>query len=177
MLRSMTIVSVSIGSVAFGCARLPVEAESMTKRHRIDDRVSLAVPSDWEIWEPSDDTLFVAAAPEFGRDDLQPHFFVTRDTTESRSSQESMVGNVAYLQSHQDGYVEHEIIQFDANGHDIACVVYDAPASEWVFRTKQYFIVVDGVEYLITCKMLPEQAAKWSGDFDRIAKSVKIIER
>lgn len=148
----------------------------ITSRYRIDDKVSLALPTDWEIWEPSDDVLFVAAAPEIGRDELQPHFFVMRNVTKAESSQEAMIGNVIFLQNHQDGYVEHEIIQFDVDGHEIACVTYDAPASDWVFRNKQYFLVVDGWEYLLTCKMLPEQAAKWSIDFDRIAESLKVFD-
>lgn len=176
MSKPLMAASVLIGSLVFGCAGSRESAEAMTNRQRIDDRVSLAIPSDWEIWEPSDDVLFVAAAPEIGRDDLQPHFFVTRASTESTSSQESMVGNVVYLQNHQDGYVEHEIIQFDVNGRDIACVTYDAPASDWVFRNKQYFLVVDGWEYLITCKMLPEQAARWSNEFDRIVQSLQIVD-
>ena len=147
-----------------------------TNPHRIDDRLSLTIPGDWEIWEPSDDVLFVAAAPEIGRDELQPHFFVERDVAKHDSSQSFMVGNVVYLQEHQTGYVEHGIEQLEVNGHTIASVAYDAPAWDWVFRNKQYFLVVDGLEYLITCKMLPEQAARWSQEFDRIVQSIQIAD-
>ena len=149
--------------------------EATTNRHSVDNRVSLALPANWEIWEPYDDVLFIAAAPEIGRDDLQPQVFVNRYPAETNSAQESMVGSVAYLRNHKDGYVEHECMQFDVNGCDVACVTYDVPAADWVFRNKQFFLDVDGWEYLITCKMLPEQAARWSNEFDRIVRSFRIV--
>jgi len=130
----------------------------MPARHNIDDRVSLAIPEDWEVWEASDDVLFVAAAPDIGRDGYQPHFFVIREVAENESSKNAMIGNVIYLQNHQEGYVEQgPIQQFEVDGRKMAGVAYDAPADDWVFRNQQYFLVADGWEYLITCKMLPEQ--------------------
>ena len=144
-----------------------------TKRHEIDQRISVEVPDDWEIWEASDDVQFVAAAPDMGRDDIQPHFFVSRDDSTYESLEEYLVGNVVYLRS-EEGYVEHNTEMLEANGCQIASLTYDAPAGDWIFTNKQYFLIVEGNAYLITCKMLPEQAAKWLGAFDRIVKSVRL---
>lgn len=141
----------------------------------IDDHVTLTLPDDWEIWEPSEDVLFVAAAPDIGRDDLQPHFFVQRNVAEHESSMDFMVANVIHLRE-QDGFVEHGLEYFDVNGHEMTSVAYDSPTANWVFRNQQYFLVVHGLEYLITCKMLPEQAAKWSQEFDNIMQSIEIAD-
>jgi|GEM_PF-2252712 len=143
-------------------------------RHQINNHLSLAIPDDWELWEPADDTLFVAAAPEMGQDDIQPHFFVSRSETENDSSEACMLGNLIHLRETQEGYTERSIEMLQVDGHDIAAVTYDAPAAHWNFTNKQYFLALAGYEYLITCKMLPEQAETWLTHFDAIAASARI---
>jgi len=150
---------------------------TVVSRHVIDKRISLEIPDDWEIWEPSDDVLFVAAAPDVGRDELQPHLMVNREVVKrGETALDYTVGGVVYLRSNQKGYVEHEIEQFDGNSHEVVAVTYNAPAGDWVFTNKQYCVVIGRRAYLITCKMLPEQAAKWLNECDRIACSLEVVD-
>lgn len=143
------------------------------RRHSIDEMISLAVPDEWEIWEPSDDILFIAAAPEKGPDEVQSHFFITKESNQWDSSRGYMVGSVIALRN-LDGYVEHEILEFDVDACAIACVSYDAPADEWVLTIRQYMFVLGDWAYLITCKMLPEQAPRWANVFDAIVRSLEL---
>ena len=149
----------------------------MKTRHTIDEHLSLLLPDDWEIWEATDNDLFVAAAPDVGRDEIQPHFVITRSVAKHESLQALLVGNLYYLQHHQKGYVEHGGTRFfEVDGRQIALLTYDVPVSEWIFTNQQYCLVVGRWYYLITCKSLPEQHAKWSGAFDEIARSLKIAD-
>ena len=146
-------------------------------RHVLDEQLALTIPDDWEVWEASDNILFVAAAPELGRDDIQPHFFVARDEAEHDSSESFLTGNVIYLQSDQEGYVERSIEMLSVDGHQIGSLTYDAPTQDWMFTNKQFFLVVGEWQYLVTCKMLPEQFEKWSGSFDNIITSLDVTTR
>lgn len=142
-------------------------------RHSIDNRLSLVIPEDWEIWDPTEDVLFVAAAPDIGRDDLQPHLFVTRSDTTNESSRDSLVGNVAYLNEHCDGYEVSGAEEFMTNGLLVVVLTFDAPAQEWTFTNRNFFVVVSGLEYHIACKMLPEQVDRWMPEFDIVARSIE----
>ncbi len=146
------------------------------RRHSIDEMISLAVPDDWEIWEPSDDILLAAAAPENGRDEIQPHFFITKEPNQWDSSHGYMIGSVVALRN-LDGYAEHDILEFDVDACAIACVSYDAPAGEWILTNRQYMFVLDDWAYLITCKMLPEQTPRWANVFDAIVRSLELAGR
>jgi hypothetical protein len=118
--------------------------------------------------------LFVAAGPEVGRDDIQPHFFVSRNEATNPTSEAYLAGSLIPLRENQEGYAEHSIEMLDVDGHDIAAVTYEAPAMDWTFTNKQYFLVLRDWEYLITCKMLPEQAATWLPRFDAMIASARI---
>ncbi|HJT34820.1 MAG TPA: hypothetical protein VJ783_22525 [Pirellulales bacterium] len=142
-----------------------------SRRHSIDEMISLAVPDNWEVWEPSDDILFIVAAPDKGRDEIQPHFFVTKESNQWDSSRAFMIGSVVALRG-LDGYEEHEILEFEVGTCAIACVSYDAPAGEWIFTNRQYMFVLNDWAYLITCKMLPEQSPRWSNVFDAMVRSL-----
>ncbi len=141
-------------------------------RHSIDDRLSIAVPDDWERWDATDGVLFLAAAPDIGRDDLQPQIFVTRSSTENDTSLASLVANVAYLQSDPDSNLKSDAEVFAANCLQIAAITFDAPSHDWTFTNRQFFIVFDGQEYLVARKMLPEQADRWLAEFDSIVRTI-----
>ena len=58
-LSSQLITSMAMFACqAFGCARASKDLQ-MTTRRAIDARLSIALPDNWEIWEPSDDIVFV----------------------------------------------------------------------------------------------------------------------
>ncbi len=154
--------------------RFTLRKHKVDTRHRIDDHLSLVMPVGWQVWEPSAEVLFVGAAPEIGRDEIQPHFFVSRSPAKHDSSKDFLAGNVIYLQNHQSGYVEREIREFEVNGQPVGSLTYDAPLSNCVFTNKQYFLVYDDWAYLMTCKMLPEQTSRWSDQFDNIVKSIEL---
>lgn len=165
---------ISIAQVAKSPEQPEADFMETTRRHVIDGTISLAVPYDWEIWDPPDDVLFIAAAPEKGQDEIQPHFFVTKEPNRWDSSRGYMIGSIVALRN-LEGYAEHEIFEFEVDACPIACVSYDAPVDEWVFTNRQYMFVFHDWAYLITCKMLTEQARRWSGVFDNIARSLQLI--
>ena len=141
--------------------------------HQLDEIVSIAIPDEWEIWEPAHGDLFVAAATEIGEDDLQPHVIVTRSETENRTARSCLINAANILSANHNDYVEHSARTFDLpNGMTIARLVYDATVAELDVTNIEYFLVLNGREYSLVCRMLPEQRKRWTPRFDDIVHSL-----
>lgn len=147
----------------------------MTIRYQVDDLLTIAIPDDWDVLEPSDGASFVALAPEAGSDGIQPYIAIDLDESDDWDSSEAyFVGNLVSLRQDTRGYVEKVTFRYEVDDHQVYCVEFNALTDEGIFTFKQYFVVVGTSAYLITCKMPPELVEEWSDVFESVVESIEI---
>lgn len=145
-----------------------------TTRRLATGSISFLIPTNWEVWEPPQDMLFLASAPE----DVEP-FEAQVSVSRTNVSEDTdclglLVAGCVTMRSRLPAYAEEDASTFSTADTNVGRLQYSARIQGYDVRQVDFYVVVERVGYVINCKAVAHDFPRWKSIFDSVGESIRV---
>ena len=145
-------------------------------RHRLaGEPLSLLLPSDWQVWEPPANILFLASAPDEA-EPFEAQLTVSKEMLPvPTDSIGYLVGNLVSLRSMLISFQDLGAGEFAVEGATVAWLAYSANVEGFDVTAIDFFLSLETQAYVIHCVTPQSVFSQWEEFFRRVGASIDVI--